>query len=697
MIGSASACTAGCNGPQAPQQAQLHQPEWPITQEAFPEDLTCGICKELFRAAVRIDKCGHSFCSFCIRLDFAAQSKKLKSKVCCPCCRADLFQRGVNKADQHLTTNLELQNQVFLFKQLQTEQEQQPQREDDDVLPLRRSSRRSNPSKQPQHQSQVLRKRNPPLTKMRAVHCQGKKRKDLVALLKSYGLPTTGSEDELKSRYSQFIMYWNSFCDEQVDPPSHTTVIQQFRSSETKKALARANTLSSTLTNHNNGASSSTTNDAEERASLLNKLEEGFQALHENILGEYAEKWMQANSCLAIAVLQSHPMIQNPRFLDCLRQRAINGNHKVPIKDLLSGKISVPDRIENLLHSKGDPSAAATTLPAMGSTHSSTAPVSQSSTTSVHRLPAPSTTFQEDTQRVIKRSSTSVPNKGVKKSRIEAQGSISATKPIAPISNPYSKRRNNNVQPTSANSDILKPMSATTAVRHSVSTTSIASKSRVQNPYSNSYKINISSPSAPKSMSSTAASAQAATKPRPHNPYSSNTNVQLQNTVSTASTTSAMRLSVCHQKNNIQGGNVVSNANRPVIKTSTDVTLTSMTKQITSSSVCSSNRSPDTNAFSNAATPVIPRNAVSPPTVAAGADIFKKTTTRTKPSWEWTCKVCTYEMKVDPWATHCAFCGSTKGATLDDAFNENQETSSESSETKLQSSSGSPNEPIELC
>ncbi|CAJ1959866.1 unnamed protein product [Cylindrotheca closterium] len=774
LIGNASACNpCSNNGPQEAQQKQQKQQQ---QQEALPEELTCSICKELVQAAVLIDKCRHSFCSFCIRLDFSAQSKKLKSKVCCPWCRAEIYPRGVNKADQHLTANLELQEQVFHFKQQQSllssqsRQQSQAKKEVDESSlpsPLRRSTRHSNspPKQQPQPPSQesqvsLYSKRNPPLPKMRAVHYQGKKRKDLIALLRPYGLPCAGTEDELKNRHTRFVTYWNSCCDEQVDPPSEATVIQQFRSSEVKKASATAagNSITLMMASSSNGNSSGSSgsgrvnsiNAADDRARLLQEHAEGFRAIHEKILEDSCDQWCNASFRLAIAVLQSHPMIQNDSFRDCLRQRAMNENHQeIPIQDLLSGEVPIPTTIfENIDHEriKRNSPSVPTNMPTAKRPRIEApatpvgAPISnpyskKRQSNSIHQPP---TATARDAKLVnhaapmlgstaLRNYSPSLPENPYRKScnntpstatksmsTVGSPAAATASLPSrSPPRNPYRKSVNNT--PSTA----TKSMS--TVGSPDTTTTSVPSRSPPRNPYRKS--VNNTPSTATKSMSTVGSPAAATTsvpsRSPPRNPYRKSCN----NTPSTAtksmstvgspaaatpveaakkeaSTTTFKSISVPMSEppphkaikaatTSVMRPNDASHQNSNHNNNNNN----NIQQNNSNASKSNSKPSPSTAISQNDASQ--PRNAVSPPTVATS--FFTKKTTRPKSKWEWTCQVCMYEMKLDPRATKCACCGKPKGATLEDAFSEHHQNSISQTQQTQSSSAGSQNDPIEMC
>lgn len=244
----------------------------------IPEELLCSICQDLYCAAVSTTVCQHSYCSHCIRLDVNLQLKSLKKWICCPCCRAQLFPRGISKVDKVLKPNLEVQQQVYDFK------------------------------KKSHHHRNGSSGRNPPLTPHPRVVYQGKKRRDFIEMLVQHRLPAHGSEDELKTRYERFVLCWNSFCDERIDPPTADFVKRYFVSHLTAKAAMSSSKRSKVNTKKN-------------------KFGKEFQDLHSKIQQEFAHKWSQDNFSLAILANQRHPILQDLSFREELRNRAMNATY----------------------------------------------------------------------------------------------------------------------------------------------------------------------------------------------------------------------------------------------------------------------------------------------------------------------------------------------------------------------------------
>jgi hypothetical protein len=243
----------------------------------IPEELTCNICQELYCAAVSTSVCRHSFCSHCIRLDANRQLKSLKKWISCPSCRAQLFPRGISKVDKVLQPNLEIQQQVHDFKK----------NKDSTCSSLidRKSSHR-----------------NPPLKPHPTIIYQGKKRKDYVQMLQKHRLPTDGSESELKTRHERFVLCWNAFCDERIDPPTAEFVKRYFVSHHKLQQQQVKST---------------------EKLSTKQTFCREFQDLHSKIRQDFAEKWSQDNFALAIFAIQHHPLLQDSSLRDQLRNRAL--------------------------------------------------------------------------------------------------------------------------------------------------------------------------------------------------------------------------------------------------------------------------------------------------------------------------------------------------------------------------------------
>ena len=314
-------------------------------------DLTCNICKDLYQSCVTITICQHSFCSLCLRQNLWKQKQKTtKSQVTCPSCRTFLYSRSdpSSKISKLVRPNLEIQQRVYEYKKRQqhdTALMKTKNDDDENENDGRRSSRRlkagqngssfcSNPKYY--HQEEI---NNDPLTPMPSVFYNGKKRKDLIALLHEHGLPIQGSDSELRSRHERFVIYWNACCDEQVDPRTSFEVVQDFKEKErreqvTKSSLCFGRPASSTST------SSSKWNSQSFSKEFQNIYAKMFET-NENDTTSLAEKWSKKNFALSIMAIQKHqllrlqPSSELSALLDTLRKRAVDMDYNQPLLELL--------------------------------------------------------------------------------------------------------------------------------------------------------------------------------------------------------------------------------------------------------------------------------------------------------------------------------------------------------------------------
>eukprot|EP00980_Cylindrotheca_fusiformis_P009490 scaffold2073_cov107-Cylindrotheca_fusiformis.AAC.3 len=287
-----------------------------------PDELTCHICQELYCAAVSISKCQHSYCSHCIRMDFYRQLKSLKSWVCCPTCRADLFPRGISKVEQVLQPNLKLQQQVYDYQCQQLGYTA--------AAASSAASNSSSSSSSSGHQGK-------PLTPHPPVVYQGKKRKDLVLMLSNQGLPTEGTETELKSRYERFVLCWNSFCDERINPPSDEFVKRYFVS----KIINRKKNNKQKKKKKTSCYSNPEQNNNDEHDNYTNRFRKEFQDLYSKIRQDHVTRTtkkkkktsiiMDSRFKLALLAIQRHSILQDPNIRTELRNRAMNMDYGKPI------------------------------------------------------------------------------------------------------------------------------------------------------------------------------------------------------------------------------------------------------------------------------------------------------------------------------------------------------------------------------
>ena len=137
--------------------------DWP--KEALPfrnieKSLKCAICHGTMKTAVMLTKCGHSFCSYCIR-------QSLYNEQICPLCRKPATESDIVRnvtvneiADtfrEHRNDILRLCNQLFPPQEMQANEENYTKKDtakDAAALLSSSSSKRSTPIKS-SHESVV--------------------------------------------------------------------------------------------------------------------------------------------------------------------------------------------------------------------------------------------------------------------------------------------------------------------------------------------------------------------------------------------------------------------------------------------------------------------------------------------------------------------------------------------------------------
>jgi hypothetical protein len=152
-----------------------------------------------------------------------------------------------------------------------------------------------------------------PLEKMKKTFYSSLKKKDLAKLLRDLTLPTNGSETDLKKRHENFCMCWNAFCDEIIDPPTPEHVIQSFKAMENTKNQAAFSAL---LKNANQKKHQNDDYTEEE----LTESEKVAHTIRDSIARSSA-KWSDAFS-LSILAFQKHPIVKQETFVETLRERA---------------------------------------------------------------------------------------------------------------------------------------------------------------------------------------------------------------------------------------------------------------------------------------------------------------------------------------------------------------------------------------
>ena len=317
-------------------------------EEELDSSLVCPICKELYRAAVRLtveSGCPqrHSFCSECVRISFQNQYLSTKRTVSCPCCNHLICGRnnGSYNEDKWIEPNLQLQQNVYHYKQRKQKEQQQQQQTTRRSSRVTTSNKSTNDDFYPEFKAGLEReelesanvnfRKNKP---KRITRYTGMKRKQLVQLLKDEGLPTHGCNNEaLKERHKNFVRCWNSFCDESIDPSivskTEDDVRNYFlareRNKEIQIGLQRnpgwswayekitvpdlygpplSNTTPTTNTPTTTTTTPTTTSTTSSSSSSTNSKKKHyaseFRALFQRISEDFATKWSQQKFALAV-------------------------------------------------------------------------------------------------------------------------------------------------------------------------------------------------------------------------------------------------------------------------------------------------------------------------------------------------------------------------------------------------------------
>ena len=292
-----------------------------MAETSPPEALTCSICQELYRSAVTVTLCSHSFCSECIRQNLSRQYNSLKRTAECPLCRTSIFTRSsLFVPDKVLEPNRDIQECVYQYKHRSKEEEGTSSVPEDQSI--RRSSRRRSSSSSSPLPLSPQQKPNPRLHKRTKVLYKNLKQKALETLLRDEGLPTHGNEQELKQRYERFVTCWDGFTDEVVDPPTRQQVLKYFLKIERSRTNKSKKKMKDTA--------------------------KGFTSIRETILDTLADSWYHSNFALSILALTNHPdLVSTTSSLrNTLRIRAEQDAYgQQPLMDLLPPFSSISTNI----------------------------------------------------------------------------------------------------------------------------------------------------------------------------------------------------------------------------------------------------------------------------------------------------------------------------------------------------------------
>eukprot|EP00804_Cyclotella_cryptica_P023394 CCRYP_000532-RB/>CCRYP_000532-RB protein AED:0.40 eAED:0.40 QI:148/1/1/1/0.5/0.33/3/975/338 len=231
----------------------------------------CSICGELYVAPVAVLPCLHTFCSECVRRHCKWGMGGMKRECRCPECNQLIgTKKGQNDYENAILPNHHFENQLDIYKQMRdgllssfvrldvlekertTRQKSEPingkmhehggegnienKRHHDGEEKKERAPKRScrkiaktttydyssdsdndnDPDyESSQTHSQPSNKSKPKITLQRktVVSYHGLKRKRLVELCNREGLPSHGTDEDLKRRHSDYITLYNSECD----------------------------------------------------------------------------------------------------------------------------------------------------------------------------------------------------------------------------------------------------------------------------------------------------------------------------------------------------------------------------------------------------------------------------------------------------------------------------------------------------
>ena len=213
----------------------------PRELQALDESFRCGICQELYNVAVTIAEpsCGHSFCSACIRLTFRAGMTGLRREASCPKCRC-----VVAKGEKSLIPNRALQEAVLQYKTFllvvpATDKKRSldhPSKNDNVTNSLIASQSITRQSKRIKQQTDKEDSSDdneqsvdqPPMTlqKRPSTHYSSLKKKQLQELCAREGLPTNGTEEDLKARHHLFVTLWNAETDS-IQPKTPAELVDE--------------------------------------------------------------------------------------------------------------------------------------------------------------------------------------------------------------------------------------------------------------------------------------------------------------------------------------------------------------------------------------------------------------------------------------------------------------------------------------
>jgi zinc finger of C3HC4-type, RING/SAP domain len=226
------------------------------------QQLRCDVCQDLFKVPVTL-RCGHTYCNHCIQKHAEQVKQSTKRAPDCPQCRRHF-------SDSDLKPNSALEQVKFSYQAIRSQlmqalqvsanlqaNDSEPLEAADDNNNQQRATRKrtlidyndstgTESSSDSTGRGEVLRDIDgnqkqswPTMTKRAKTSYNSLKKKQLKELCETEGLPTTGSDEELKARHRDFIRLYNVECDS-TRPRSKRELLQVFMKQEqTEKMEAR--------------------------------------------------------------------------------------------------------------------------------------------------------------------------------------------------------------------------------------------------------------------------------------------------------------------------------------------------------------------------------------------------------------------------------------------------------------------------
>ena len=225
----------------------------PIALRGFEESQKCRICHDYYRNCVVLKKCGHSFCSECIRKAIqSGLTSGTRRKATCPQCREDL---GGCNVESMIVPNRSMQESVSEWKSYLTRQQtlNSGSNNEEEQNELERITKGNNDvagrlcrnpyarrlaTGNDQQQRGLVNTESSvshPLRKLPLVNYAGLKRKQLLDLCQKAGLSTKGKDIQLKERHQSFVTFWNSEMDGITTIKSAKEILRDFNDRERSK------------------------------------------------------------------------------------------------------------------------------------------------------------------------------------------------------------------------------------------------------------------------------------------------------------------------------------------------------------------------------------------------------------------------------------------------------------------------------